>query len=220
MKTSDTVVKISPALVDVQEWLAAKDDQYNPFFKSKYADISTILNAIRPKMKECGIGILQSIAVSDNRKMTCTTRIIHESGEWIESEFSLEAANSKPQDYGSAATYVRRYGMCAALCIATNEAEDDDGNEADKEKQKELLQCKNEELHAKTSGLILRAVDKYGLEVIIQAFEDHGYKAELEAETDAEVVKSLTSQVSKAEKLEAIGKSLKVVKDRMDSSDG
>lgn len=90
----------------------------NPFFKSKYADLPTILQAVEPALLEQGLIILQPII--DNKVYTKIT-----DGETtIESSVEINAFN-KPQELGSAITYYRRYTLQSLLCLA---ADDDDGN--------------------------------------------------------------------------------------------
>ena len=59
--------------------------------------------------------------------MNLTTRLIHESGEWIEDTASCPLAKQDPQGLGSALTYLRRYSL-SAICGLY--ADDDDGNSA------------------------------------------------------------------------------------------
>lgn len=55
--------------------------------------------------------------------------LIHESGEWIESEpITMRPVKNDPQGIGSCSTYARRYSMAAMLSL--NTGEDDDGNGA------------------------------------------------------------------------------------------
>lgn len=101
---------------------AVKKTANNPFFKSKYADLSTILEVVEPPLLENGLTILQPI--KDGKVST----IITDGTTSIES--SIEIGNfNKPQDLGSAITYYRRYTLQSLLAIS---AEDDDGNRAQK----------------------------------------------------------------------------------------
>ena len=99
---------------------AVKKTANNPFFKSKYADLSTILEVVEPPLLENGLIILQPI--KDGKVST----IITDGTTSIESSIDLGTFN-KPQDMGSAITYYRRYTLQSLLGIS---AEDDDGNRA------------------------------------------------------------------------------------------
>ena len=103
----------------------------NPFFKSKYAPLSDVLNAVRPILSKNGLSVLQSPS-GDGEHIIVTTTLIHSSGEWIESpELVLKADKATAQGAGSAITYARRYALSAILGISSED--DDDGNEAEKQ---------------------------------------------------------------------------------------
>jgi len=116
---------LSQALVKFQSQLkpVAKESE-NPFFKSSYADLSTILQAVMPLLSSNGLAVIQPMKVQDGMTILIT-RIIHESGESIESEMILPP-HADPQKYGALITYYKRYQIQALLGINTEE--DDDGN--------------------------------------------------------------------------------------------
>lgn len=101
---------------------AIKKSATNPFFKSKYADLQTILEVVEPALLENGLLLIQPI--KDGKVFS----IITDGTTSIESGIELGAFN-KPQDLGSAITYYRRYTLQALLGLS---AEDDDGNTANK----------------------------------------------------------------------------------------
>ena len=98
-----------------------KKDSNNPFFKSKYADLASIFDEIRPKLAATGLAVSQW-PQSDGSLVTI---LMHESGEWLEGTYTMRPADSKPQSLGSAITYARRYALGAILGVASEE--DDDG---------------------------------------------------------------------------------------------
>ncbi len=98
----------------------------NPAFKSKYADLSAVLEAIVPALNKAGIAVLQSPAF-DGEMVTVTTILIHESGASVTSDLKLRPSKLDPQGIGSATTYGRRYSLLALAGVAP---EDDDGNAA------------------------------------------------------------------------------------------
>ena len=125
MNKSESIAKIASALVKFQATVeAVKKDETNPFFKSKYADLSSIIEAIRKPLAENGLAFSQ-FPTGDGG---LTTMLLHESGEWLEETFTLKSVDSKPQSVGSAITYSRRYALGAVLGIATEK--DDDANAA------------------------------------------------------------------------------------------
>ena len=124
MEHSDTINKLSEALCKAQKnFKTAKKNKVNPYFHSKYADYSEVLNCVKPALNNEGISILQPI-----KEDFVETILLHESGEWMSSLTKIYCISSKPQDYGSAITYARRYGLSSILSIDSDD--DDDGNTA------------------------------------------------------------------------------------------
>jgi ribosomal protein L34E len=105
----------------------AKKDADNPYFKSKYADLATIREVCREPLAAEGLSILQ-IPTAQGNTVHISTKLLHESGQWIASELILVAKDTTPQSIGSCITYGRRYALAAMLGIASDE--DDDGNAA------------------------------------------------------------------------------------------
>jgi hypothetical protein len=98
----------------------------NPFYKSKYAPLSDILNLVRPLLSDCGLSVLQSPG-GNGDSISVTTLLLHDSGEWIESDpVVTKAEKTTAQGAGSAITYLRRYSLSAVLGISSED--DDDGN--------------------------------------------------------------------------------------------
>ena len=125
MKTSESVTKISAALLKAQRAITfASKDATNPHFKNKYADLPSVIDAIKPALNDSGIVFLQTFSPSDTGSLALTTRLMHESGEWIEDTATLPLAKNDPQGYGSSATYARRYSLAAITGLYQD---DDDG---------------------------------------------------------------------------------------------
>lgn len=122
MITSETIDLISSAVVDLQaEICNVKSESTNPFFHSKYADLATIIKETRPLLSKHGLALVQGCNGN-----ILTTRLIHKSGQWMESNLELSVPKwIDPQKVGAAITYARRYEQAAMLNIAQT---DDDGN--------------------------------------------------------------------------------------------
>ena len=106
---------------------AAKKSADNSHFKSKFADLASVLEAILPPLNANGLALVQMPGHSEGR-ITLTTMITHSSGGWICSKAASEIGRgSGPQAVGSAITYLRRYCAQAALALP---AVDDDGEAA------------------------------------------------------------------------------------------
>lgn len=128
MNTSESISKIAPALLKAQRTITfAVKDSKNPHFKSSYADLGSVIDACKPALNESGIAFMQMPAPSDSGTIALTTRLIHESGEWIESTATCALPKNDPQGYGSANTYLRRYALAAAVGLYQD---DDDGHAA------------------------------------------------------------------------------------------
>jgi len=127
MNQSESIVKLSAALVKAQaEMSGAVKDSANPFFKSSYADLNSVIKAIKEPFAKYGLAYTQFPITGDNG-IGVTTRLIHESGEWIECGFFLPLTKLDPQAAGSAITYARRYALQAMAGIP---AVDDDAESA------------------------------------------------------------------------------------------
>ncbi len=129
MKTSDSIKQIAEALVSAQKEIKfAVKDSTNPHFKSKYANINSVIDAVKKPLNDNGIAILQSLSPSDDGKLHLTTRLIHSSGEWIEDVAVCPLQKQDAQGLGSAVSYIRRYSLSAFLSLYSDT--DDDGQSA------------------------------------------------------------------------------------------
>ena len=101
----------------------------NPAFKSKYADLGSVMDACLPALNANGIAVIQPFFDDESGRYIKTIFIHGESGEHMECRVPLITSKNDMQGFGSAATYARRYGLMAMAGIAP---EDDDGNAASK----------------------------------------------------------------------------------------
>ena len=99
----------------------------NPHFRSRYADLSAVRDAIIPVFTKHGLSIVQC-PTEDFSGFHLETRLIHSSGEEISWRFPLPSDVTKMQAIGSAISYARRYTLSAIAGVASEE--DDDGNAA------------------------------------------------------------------------------------------
>ena len=126
--TSETTAKLDAALAKAQGKIeSARKDATNPHFGKKYADLSAVWGAIRPALSESGVSVTQWPVNGTDDKMHLVTRLAHD-GEWMMAEFSLPVSKRDAQGCGSALTYLRRYGLSAAVGVVADD--DDDGNAA------------------------------------------------------------------------------------------
>lgn len=143
MKTSENMATLAPALLAAQKAITfAAKDATNPHFKSKYADLESVIGAVKGALNAQGIMFIQTFSPSSPGFLNLSTRLMHSSGEWIEDEMSIPLQKNDAQGYGSAATYARRYAL-AAICGLYQA--DDDGNEAVKPADKPKQEAKKSE---------------------------------------------------------------------------
>lgn len=120
--------QISTALLKAQSEMSnAKKGAVNPFFKSKYADLNAIREAVIPTLNANGISVLQPIVHVDGKNFVKTI-LLHETGEMMESltEIVYNKINDA-QAQGSGISYARRYSLQSFVCVG---ADDDDGQKA------------------------------------------------------------------------------------------
>ncbi len=125
---TEQIDKLAAALAKAQgEIGSAAKDATNPHFKSKYADMASVVAAMREPFAKAGLAIHQGPR-NFGDELRLVTRILHASGQWLEDDgYPLLLDKQNMQGLGSASTYARRYGLMAAAGVAP---EDDDGNAA------------------------------------------------------------------------------------------
>lgn len=136
--------QIAVALLKAQSEMSnPKKGATNPFFKSKYADLNAVREAVLPTLNEHGITVLQPIVHYEGKNFVKTV-LLHESGESIES--LTEILYNKPNDaqaQGSGISYARRYALQSFVCVG---ADDDDAQQAVKEQPSKQETKPNEPL--------------------------------------------------------------------------
>ena len=127
MKKSDSIIELAKAMAKAQaEMGGASKSSANPFFKSKYADLGAVIHAVKEPFANNGLSYVQ-FPIESNGRIGVETILMHESGEWLSNEFTVQLSKQDAQGAGSAITYCRRYGLQAVAGIPS---EDDDGNAA------------------------------------------------------------------------------------------
>lgn len=120
----------SAALAAAQgEMSGATKDSKNPHFKSSYASLASVVDAIRGPLSKHEIGWTQQVS-SEGTTVSVVTILLHaglETGEYRSGTMRATAKDASPQAIGSTVTYLRRYSLMATLGIP---AEDDDGEQA------------------------------------------------------------------------------------------
>ncbi|MBQ6127123.1 ERF family protein [Candidatus Saccharibacteria bacterium] len=146
MRYSESIKNIAKALAEAQAEIqnpvktaVNKGVQGNP----KYATLEdTLADYVRPVLTKHGIAIFQSLSTNDRGQVGVQTTLVHESGEWLESDYIfcsvvIPLSNAgkqiltEGQATGVCITYLRRYSLNAAVGI-TGDA-DTDGSYAELE---------------------------------------------------------------------------------------
>ena len=116
------MIELIKALIKAKaEFQPIEKDKLNPHFKTKYASLDSVLDAVTPALCKHGLVIVQPLQPG----RILHTHLYHESGEVMTSMFELPDI-SDIQKIGSTLTYARRYSVCALLGITADE--DSDGN--------------------------------------------------------------------------------------------
>lgn len=111
-----------------QEMGKALKDTKNDHFRSKYADLASVMDACMSALNKHGICVMQPTGEDETGRFVRTI-LAHASGETVDCKVPLIVQKNDMQGYGSAVTYARRYGLMSMAGIAP---EDDDGNAAAK----------------------------------------------------------------------------------------
>ncbi|EJW14416.1 ERF family protein [Paenibacillus alvei] len=193
LKRSESITNLAAALVKFQkEVVSPKNNANNPYFSSKYAPLHEVINVIREPLAKYGLSYIQSTS-TDEQNVTVTTLLMHESGEFVESEpLSLPGLqvlkgggkDFTPQGIGSAITYGRRYSLTAILGIASED--DTDGNEGTPDPRNNPSKGKNQGTGAQTgTGGVKKTIEaKYkllhdnSLDGLTDFIKEHGANAE------------------------------------------
>jgi hypothetical protein len=151
-----------------------KKDAKNPFFKSAYASLPKIIEAITEPLAESGLAL--TMFPIDENSLYCL--LMHTSGQWIEATYTMKPVKDTPQDKGSCITYARRYCISSILNLQIDDImSDDDGNKASgkvevkapvKDDGKQWLNKSTPEYqyainYLKGGGLVAKIKEKYRL---------------------------------------------------------
>lgn len=125
---SDSIDALMSALSKAQgEIKNAIKDSNNPFFKSKYADLSSVKEACQEALTKQGLAVSQSTNIRKDGSLVLITTLGHGSGQYIKGIYPINPVKNDPQGIGSAITYARRYTLAAMVGVI---ADDDDGEAA------------------------------------------------------------------------------------------
>lgn len=157
MRSSEQINELASALHKAQsEMGGAVKDSANPFFKSSYADLTSVIKAIKQPFADNGLSYTQ-FPVSDEIGVGVSTKLMHISGQWLEMSYILPIVKRDPQAAGSAITYARRYALQSIAGIPT--ADDDAeaamlrGEKSEQEKYQDMVMDLMPSVHAIKDGI-------------------------------------------------------------------
>ena len=138
MFMSEKIDKLAPDFVALQADLEPVDKSAaNPFFKSKYAPLPDVMEALKPVLAKHHFGLSTLPAIVEGRNGLRFV-LIHLSGQFLTGEWMLNPAKPDPQGEGADTTYKRRFGVQAITGMVADE--DDDGNTASRPAQQQNKQ--------------------------------------------------------------------------------
>ncbi len=133
MKTSEQINELAAALAKAQgEMKNPPLDGSNPHFRSRYASLAAVRDAVLPVMAKHGISVTQELTTDTANgalAVGCTVRLMHASGQWMEAgPFMVPVSKADAQGAGAASTYARRFTLQTVAGVVGDE--DDDGEAA------------------------------------------------------------------------------------------
>jgi len=166
MKTSESIIKIAPALLKAQKATnVAVKGAKNPFYKSTYADLESVIGATKKHLNDNGITALQPVGYVDTTngiKTTIETILIHESGEFISDTMIVTMDKDGPQAQGSAISYAKRYSLQSLMLLPSA---DDDGEGATDRKKKVAVETMTKLQQKELMGLVDELPDAESLKL-------------------------------------------------------
>lgn len=121
---SEQTNQLFTALAKAQDEMEiARKDCNNPFYKSKYADLQSVVGSSRPSLAKHGLSVIHIMEQQDQHTYM-TTQLSHSSGQYIRSRVKLSPVKSDVQSLGSYITYMKRYCYAALVGVVTGEDDD------------------------------------------------------------------------------------------------
>lgn len=136
MNKSESIIEIAKALSTFQnEVKQPEKNASNPFFKSKYVNLESVVETINEFGPKNGLSFTQWPRVNEEGRIGISTLLLHSSGEFIEYDpIYMKSEKDTAQGAGSIITYLKRYSLSAIYGITSDE--DDDGNFASEKQTK------------------------------------------------------------------------------------
>lgn len=168
MEMSADISAWAPAFVEAQKAMGdVIKTKRNDHFKSKYAELADVIDAVQGALNANGFSIIQPVSTeAGGTVVRITTMLLHKSGQWMRSTLAMRPVKADPQGVGSAITYGRRYGLMAMTGVAP---EDDDGNAASgRDGRSQPMQQAPAQNAAATAAEIEREIDQAETEATLK----------------------------------------------------
>lgn len=147
MEKSEKIDKLAAALSKAQgSLMSAKKNCVNPFHKSRYADLSSVIQAAAPALQENELSVVQTTDIVEGAPVL-RTMLMHSSGQYISGVNPLYIPKGDMQSLGSAITYARRYAYASMIGVVADV--DDDGESIKASNNNQVLRFKNNASEAK-----------------------------------------------------------------------
>lgn len=127
---SPQINELATSLAKAQgEFTAAYRNKDNPFFRSKYSDFESVVDASRPALSKYGLSVLfPPKAILEDGTQYLIGILMHSSGQWIKGESLYKPQKADIQSLSSYNTYLKRMIYCNLTGVVTSD--DDDGESA------------------------------------------------------------------------------------------
>lgn len=201
MKKSDSIIELSKALAKFQsEVKQPLKDADNPYFKSKYVPLESVVESIHKTAPQHGLSFVQWALNDEQGRVGVATLLMHSSGEYIEFDpVFMNAEKNTPQGAGSLITYLKRYTLSAVFGITSDQ--DDDANESSGNNNKSKQQV--DSLTEKLTVTFSQAMQKLGSAANV-------YR---ELDTNQQAMKKLFNSKNKAQKEQTLKQLEEIVND-------
>ena len=136
---SEEIDKLSTALAKAQgEYTIAGRTKENPFFKSKYADLTERVKASRPALSKYGLSVIQPTFQNEDGQNILETIMQHTSGQWVAGTMRIIPSKADVQSLGSYMSSIKKYSYSSVTGVVSADADDDDGELAVHQQRKDF----------------------------------------------------------------------------------
>ncbi len=163
-------------------------DSENPYFKSKYSSLGAIINHINKHAPKHGLSWAQfPVTGYEGMRIGVKTIILHESGESLESDFTIAFVGTKnpAQEAGAIITYLRRYGLASAFGLYADEDNDANSVEQERNESAEMVVMKPA---PRANTRVSRATRPYESNILIGNLKRMARKSQPATSKDSQIL--------------------------------